>query len=53
MSQEMSDRRGDATATRELVPAPQIQAFVEEHPLLSIAFMVALGYAAGRIISKL
>jgi hypothetical protein len=53
MSQETSDGRNDGTATRELYPAKQIQTFVEEHPLLSLAFMVAVGYAAGRIISKL
>jgi hypothetical protein len=53
MSQETSDRRNDATPTRELDPTKQIRAFVDEHPLLSLAFMVALGYAAGRVISKL
>jgi hypothetical protein len=53
MNQETSDRRDDGTATRELDPAKQIQTFVDEHPLLSLAFMVAVGYAAGRIISKL
>jgi hypothetical protein len=53
MNQETSNRRDDGTATRELDPAKQIQTFVAEHPLLSLAFMVAVGYAAGRIISKL
>jgi hypothetical protein len=31
----------------------QIQVFIDEHPVLSIAFAVAAGYAVGRIVSKL
>jgi hypothetical protein len=31
----------------------QIQAFIDEYPLLSLAFVVAAGYALGRLISKL
>ena len=53
MNQETSDRRDDGTSVSERDPAKQIQTFVDEHPLLSLAFMVAVGYAAGRIISKL
>jgi hypothetical protein len=53
MNLEASDLRDDGTASGELDLGKQIQTFVDEHPLLSLAFMVALGYAAGRIISKL
>ncbi len=52
MTEETSDRRKFTTSMGELDPAKQIQAFVDDHPLLSLAFMVAAGYAAGRIISK-
>jgi hypothetical protein len=31
----------------------QIQAFIDDYPLLSLAFVVAAGYALGRLISKL
>ena len=52
MTEQTSDRRKFTTPTRELDSAKQIQAFVDDYPLLSLAFMVAAGYAAGRIISK-
>jgi len=53
MDRETSERRDNGTAEREFDPAKKIQIFVDEHPLLSLAFMVAVGYAAGRIISRL
>jgi hypothetical protein len=53
MTEQTSDRHKVTTPTRELDPAKEIQAFVDDYPLLSLAFMVAAGYAAGRIISKL
>jgi hypothetical protein len=53
MAEETSDRRKVTSTTTELDPTRQIQAFVSDHPLLSLAFMVAAGYAVGRIISKL
>jgi hypothetical protein len=33
--------------------AKQIQEFVDDYPLLSLAFVVAAGYAVGRLISRL
>jgi ElaB/YqjD/DUF883 family membrane-anchored ribosome-binding protein len=40
-------------ATQETDTAKQIQEFVEDYPLLSLAFVVAAGYAVGRLISRL
>jgi hypothetical protein len=31
----------------------RIEAFVDDYPLLSLAFVVAAGYALGRLISRL
>jgi hypothetical protein len=31
----------------------QIQAFIDDYTLLSLAFVVAAGYALGRVVSKL
>jgi ElaB/YqjD/DUF883 family membrane-anchored ribosome-binding protein len=53
MSEKTRNRRKDATPSRELDAAKQIQAFVDDHPLLSLAFMVAAGYSIGRLIAKL
>jgi hypothetical protein len=50
MSEKARDLRKEP---KDLNPAKRIHAFVEDHPLLSLAFMVAAGYAVGRIISKL
>jgi hypothetical protein len=58
MSEETSDRRKVAAQPHAGSNEPtaverQIQTFVDEHPPLSLAFVVAAGYAIGRIISKL
>jgi ElaB/YqjD/DUF883 family membrane-anchored ribosome-binding protein len=53
MSEETRDRGKNTTRSRELDATKQIQAFVDDHPLLSLAFMVAAGYSIGRLISKL
>ena len=60
MSEERSRRRPvgalKATARKISGGAPdvqQIQAFIDDYPLLSLAFVVAVGYALGRLISKL
>ena len=45
-----------ATARKISGSAPdvrQIEAFIDDYPLLSLAFVVAAGYALGRLISKL
>jgi hypothetical protein len=39
--------------TERGVDARQIQAFVQDYPLLSLAAVIATGYAPGRLISKL
>ena len=39
MADETSDRRKVTNTTTELDPTKQIQAFVSDHPLLSLAFM--------------
>ena len=31
----------------------ELESFAEEHPLLTLGFVVAAGYALGRIVSKL
>ncbi len=56
----MTDRNPRATAERRskvsngpVFTALQLQAFAEDHPLLSVAFVVAAGYAIGRVVSKL
>jgi hypothetical protein len=56
----MSDENRRATAKSSskasngpVFTVPQLQAFTEEHPLLSVAFVVAAGYAIGRVVSKL
>jgi hypothetical protein len=60
MSEEPTRRRPvkglKATARKISDGAPdmrQIQSFIDEYPLLSLAFVVAAGYALGRVISKL
>jgi hypothetical protein len=63
MTEEANGRRRGATRAREpeaakasadsAIVAKQIQVFIDEHPLLSLGFVVAAGYAAGRILSKL
>ena len=53
MTEQTSERQKVKTRTGEPVAAKQIQQFVDDYPLLSLAFVVAAGYAIGRIISKL
>ena len=56
----MSDENRGATAERSskvsngpVFTTRQLQAFAEDHPLLSVAFVVAAGYAVGRVVSRL
>jgi ElaB/YqjD/DUF883 family membrane-anchored ribosome-binding protein len=48
LSRELKRRASDYG-----VDAQQVQAFVEAYPLLSLAVVVAAGYAIGRLMSKL
>ena len=56
----MTDRNPRATVGRSskvsnepVFTALQLQAFAEDYPLLSVAFVIAAGYAIGRVVSKL
>jgi len=53
MAEQSNQRRDLTSSITELDATKRIQAFVDDHPLLSLAFMVAAGYAVGRIVSKL
>ena len=39
-------------ATKGGIDARQIQAFVQDYPLLSLAAVMATGYALGRLMSR-
>jgi hypothetical protein len=51
MSREL--KRRVSRLTEHGMDSRQVQAFVEEYPLLALAAVVATGYALGRLISKL
>jgi hypothetical protein len=58
MSEEANDKRNGSRreiarrSSEGAIDARQIDAFVENYPLLSLGFVLAAGYALGRIISK-
>jgi hypothetical protein len=56
----MSDENRRATAERSskvsngpVFTTRRLQACAEDHPLLSVAFVVAAGYAVGRVVARL
>jgi hypothetical protein len=53
MTEQTTERQKIKAPAKEPVAATQIREFVDDYPLLSLAFVVAAGYAIGRIISKL
>jgi ElaB/YqjD/DUF883 family membrane-anchored ribosome-binding protein len=53
MTEQANERLKVTTQKREPDAAKQIREFVDDHPLLSLAFVVAAGYAVGRLISRL
>jgi hypothetical protein len=53
MTEPTSERKNVTAPARQSDAAKQIQEFVDDYPLLSLAFVVAAGYALGRIISRL
>jgi ElaB/YqjD/DUF883 family membrane-anchored ribosome-binding protein len=46
-------KRRVSKATDDGIDIRQIQAFVQEYPLLSLAAVIATGYALGRLMSRL
>jgi hypothetical protein len=46
-------RRGVSKATKGGIDTRDIQAFVQDYPLLSLAAVMATGYALGRLMSRL
>jgi hypothetical protein len=62
MSGEMKERakgvvtdlkRRVSKATESGIDTRQIQAFVQDYPLLTLAAVMATGYALGRVMSRL
>jgi hypothetical protein len=46
-------KRRVSKATESGIDTRQIRAFVQEYPLLSLAAVMAIGYALGRVMSRL
>jgi|RhiMetdeSRZDD1v2_1073273.scaffolds.fasta_scaffold1328638_2 ElaB/YqjD/DUF883 family membrane-anchored ribosome-binding protein len=46
-------KRRVSKATESGIDTRQIQAFVQDYPLLSLAAVMAIGYALGRVMSRL
>jgi len=46
-------KRRVTKATESGIDTRQIQAFVQDYPLLSLAAVMAIGYALGRVMSRL